>query len=443
MKQRIVCLAACAATVMVTATAVFSFGFFAQRNLKDSPLTSSLCSGALSLADLPETPICPVLYYGEQRIGRVEEDFDQAEFLTILKGELGESYTPRKEFSLRQERSDETPLNFDRCLRTASNAVQSEYTDARGLYINGTLIAAARDDGTLQEALDAFLDAFAELKESEGQAVLKNSVLGSCTVPEEDLLSCEEIEAVLAVCCSEEKFDFFVKDEKVVTFLENHQVPQLSPVIVEQVSESYEETVPFETVIVEDKSLYVGARVVEAEGHPGTKRVTVLITYEDGQETSREVFLEEILVPPSNEVIREGMLPPGAATGEFIWTTSEGYISSLYGYRDLFGETKLHAGIDIAVPTGTPLYAGDGGTVIHAGDAGNGYGIYVVIDHGNDIVTYYGHMSKVAVKEGDKLCKGDLVGYSGATGRVTGPHVHYEFRVNGKSVNPKKYLSDR
>jgi murein DD-endopeptidase MepM/ murein hydrolase activator NlpD len=78
--------------------------------------------------------------------------------------------------------------------------------------------------------------------------------------------------------------------------------------------------------------------------------------------------------------------------------------------------------------------------VVHAGDAGNTYGIYVIIDHGNGMRTLYAHMSKVSVKKGDLVNQGDLIGKSGATGRVTGPHLHFEVRVDGARLDPEKYL---
>ena len=113
-----------------------------------------------------------------------------------------------------------------------------------------------------------------------------------------------------------------------------------------------------------------------------------------------------------------------------------------FGYRsDPFtGQTKGHTGIDIAVPTGTPVRAALPGVVTKATYNAGGYGYYVMIDHGNGMVTLYAHNSKLLVSVGDTVEAGDTVSLSGSTGRSTGPHLHFEVRVNGQRVNPRSYL---
>jgi murein DD-endopeptidase MepM/ murein hydrolase activator NlpD len=99
----------------------------------------------------------------------------------------------------------------------------------------------------------------------------------------------------------------------------------------------------------------------------------------------------------------------------------------------------MHEGIDIAVPSGTPVVASASGTVIVAGWMG-GYGNLVVVDHGNGIATAYGHNTSVTVGVGLSVSQGQLIAYSGNTGHSTGPHVHFEVRVNGSAVDPLGYL---
>ncbi len=86
------------------------------------------------------------------------------------------------------------------------------------------------------------------------------------------------------------------------------------------------------------------------------------------------------------------------------------------------------------------MYAANDGRVAEAGPNSGGYGIWVVLDHGNGVQSVYGHLSRVVVRTGEMVHKGQLIAYSGATGRVTGPHLHYEVRVDGKPVNPRPYL---
>ena len=127
-------------------------------------------------------------------------------------------------------------------------------------------------------------------------------------------------------------------------------------------------------------------------------------------------------------------------TGQLGWPVS-GEITSPYGYRvhPIYGTTIYHSGIDIGVDEGTPVHAADGGVVVWSGWMG-GYGYAVVIDHGNGLSTLYGHNSELAVDEGQSVAKGQVISYAGSTGNSTGPHVHFEVRVNGDPVDPMGYL---
>lgn len=119
-----------------------------------------------------------------------------------------------------------------------------------------------------------------------------------------------------------------------------------------------------------------------------------------------------------------------------IWPAA-GYVSSPYGLR--FGGTEFHQGIDIAADMGTPIVATADGIVTAAGWNG-GYGNMVDVDHGGGVVTRYGHASALAVTVGQQVRRGEVIAYVGSTGRSTGPHVHYEVRVDGQPVNPAGYL---
>ena len=126
--------------------------------------------------------------------------------------------------------------------------------------------------------------------------------------------------------------------------------------------------------------------------------------------------------------------PVKQGSGRFIWPVN-GTFTSPFGYR--WG--RLHAGIDIAVPEGTPIRAADGGTVAIAGWTG-GYGNYTCINHGGGISTCYGHQSSIGVSVGQNVNQGQVIGYSGNTGNSTGPHLHFEVRIGGNPVDPMGYL---
>ena len=116
-------------------------------------------------------------------------------------------------------------------------------------------------------------------------------------------------------------------------------------------------------------------------------------------------------------------------------------ISSGYGSRTspIKGKGEFHTGLDIPAPTGTKIYAAESGRVINSGSI-NGYGYTVIIDHGNGLSTLYGHNSKLKVKVGQKVNRGDVIALAGSTGWSTGPHCHFEVRINGKHTNPWSYL---
>lgn len=123
-----------------------------------------------------------------------------------------------------------------------------------------------------------------------------------------------------------------------------------------------------------------------------------------------------------------------------VWPM-EGFVTSGFGYRSspFTGRREFHSGLDISSPTGTPVYATAKGQVIFAGKDG-AYGLTVIIDHGSGIATSYSHLHSIVAKTGQSVSRGELVGHVGSTGRTTGPHLHYEVRLNGIPVDPKRYI---
>ncbi|MEP5937801.1 MAG: M23 family metallopeptidase [Erythrobacter sp.] len=116
-------------------------------------------------------------------------------------------------------------------------------------------------------------------------------------------------------------------------------------------------------------------------------------------------------------------------------------LTSDYGMRThpVLGKRRKHNGIDLAAPTGTPVYATADGIVGKA-QWFSSYGLYIRVDHGADLETRYAHLSRLAVASGERVKKGDVIGYVGSTGRSTGPHLHYEVRIDGVPVNPIPYM---
>ncbi|MDQ4064815.1 MAG: peptidoglycan DD-metalloendopeptidase family protein [Actinomycetota bacterium] len=133
-----------------------------------------------------------------------------------------------------------------------------------------------------------------------------------------------------------------------------------------------------------------------------------------------------------------GPLPSGG--GQLLWPAA-GAMTSGFGYRThpIFGDTRMHTGIDIAAPYGAPVIAADRGTVVFAGVM-SGYGNAIVIDHGGGLATTYNHLSSFLVATGSSVGRGSQIGAVGCTGYCTGPHLHFEVRVNGSPVDPMPYL---
>lgn len=142
------------------------------------------------------------------------------------------------------------------------------------------------------------------------------------------------------------------------------------------------------------------------------------------------------------DVPQQGYDLPVEKSG-FCWPIpGHTHITSPYGYRvhPITGKVKFHAGVDVGAPSGLPIHAASAGRVTISVYS-RSYGNYVEIDHGNGVRTRYAHMSKRLCSVGDTVAQGDVIGEIGATGHATGPHLHFEVRVNGKTLNPMQYFS--
>ena len=133
------------------------------------------------------------------------------------------------------------------------------------------------------------------------------------------------------------------------------------------------------------------------------------------------------------------MTPSGK--GVLAYPLASPTITSSFGYRihPIYGNRRLHAGMDFRAATGTAVYAAGAGVVAYAGWM-SGYGNTVVIDHGGQLATLYAHNSKLTVTTGETVARKERIALAGSTGNSTGPHLHFEVRVSGAPVNPLNYL---
>lgn len=211
----------------------------------------------------------------------------------------------------------------------------------------------------------------------------------------------------------------------------NVTVPTAAVQILVEKQETYEEEYNAEVVYEDDNSMYIGENEVVQEGVPGKHIVTDLVTYKGDTETDREQLKENVQVAAVAQIVKRGT----KSKPTYMFPVTNWNVTSNFGYR--WG--RLHAGTDVGVPIGTTVRASRGGQVITAGWLG-GYGNCVIIDHGDGVATRYGHLSEVTVSVGQYVDQGQQIALSGNTGRSTGPHLHFEIRINGEAVDPLPYL---
>lgn len=199
----------------------------------------------------------------------------------------------------------------------------------------------------------------------------------------------------------------------------------------------YDVSIPYETTTVEDSSMYKGNSSITQKGYNGSKHVVADVIKINGREDHRDPISETVTTEPITQVKHVGTASPpsGYGTGNFQRPCS-GTITSRFGYR----RSGFHKGIDIANSVGTPIRAADNGKVIFAGWDNTGFGYLVKINHQNGYISYYGHNSRIAVKVGQTVSRGDIVSYMGSTGNSSGPHCHFELYKNGALVNPYSYI---
>jgi murein DD-endopeptidase MepM/ murein hydrolase activator NlpD len=153
-------------------------------------------------------------------------------------------------------------------------------------------------------------------------------------------------------------------------------------------------------------------------------------------------YADEVLAIAKSYESEETVPVIAGSSGKLVYPLAKkAELTSGFGMRvhPITGENKMHAGIDLAVPVGTPVLAAQGGVVTRAGSAG-GYGYMVEIYHGGGLSTRYGHLSKILVQVGQLVQPGQPIALSGATGLSTGPHLHFETRVNGVPQDPLLFL---
>ena len=200
----------------------------------------------------------------------------------------------------------------------------------------------------------------------------------------------------------------------------------------------YEGTYEADVIYIYNDSWYTTTEEILQDPSSGYHKAVEKITYLNNEVVSTEVVMEEVVVEAVPKIVEKGTkIPP-----TYIKPISGGRITSGFGTRTatIKGMTSYHGAIDWGTPVGTTVVASCGGTVTQAGWM-SGYGYVVFINHPDGKQTRYAHLSKIYVSVGQSVVQGQKIAASGNTGVSTGPHLHFEMRINGKMVNPLNYLS--
>ena len=406
---------------------------------------------------------------------------DEKEFTgTVLSVEkdlaemLGENYCmyTAPEYQFVFVKKNKLP-DEDTLYAQAYRAVTEEIGHHYGLYVDGTLVAAAANSETIESVLNELKAPYETGVENERIEFVSNVEVRTGLFSPATLKNKAELRALFEGSTNPLYYtieeDDYLSDIVEKTGVSRQMLYYLNPELDDRrlipgrkllISTpdiylgvkvvrtiTYDETINYTTTRIKDNSMYVNQTKVKTAGRNGSKTITAEVTYVDGMKTNTKIVSSVVTQEPVTRELYVGTksYPSGgggggsysslAGTGAFIRPVSGGYIScGWYGYS---GHTALDYSMSGAY--GKPVYASAGGTVISASWSG-GYGKMIKIRHSNGYVTYYAHLSAMNVSVGQTVSQGQQIGRIGSTGNSTGPHLHFELRINGSPVNPQRYL---
>ena len=414
--------------------------------------------------------------YNDKMIGYIEKESDFDESEKIMQSRIVyEEYQPPLDtvpkYTLKV--IDEEELSTvneiaDELIAASGN----EITEASGLYVDGVFYGAVEDAAPIRALLDSMLDQYRTGSENERVDFVQDVELSKGLYLLSSLVEPEEMEAVLTSEVEGEVTYTVVEGDAPTLISQKMDIPYsqlkaLNPGIEESllvgqevlisnqvnfltvkrtVTEVYEEDIPFGTEEVVDANYAKGYQAVRSSGVLGKRLVTADVVYVNGLEEDRTEVDSVVLKEPVDQVVTVGTAEPiqvlssssgGSAAGSsssFIWPVDGGHVTC--GINGYWG----HTGMDIGANRGTVIRAAASGTVVKAVRQYYAYGIHVKISHGNGIYTLYAHMSQLVVSYGDYVQQGQIIGYVGMTGNASGNHCHFEIIINGRFMDPAKYI---
>ena len=358
---------------------------------------------------------------------------------------------------------DERQLS-DRILQASDENIVS----ATGLYVDGKFHGAVENPEKIKNAIDSLLAPYMDGNENKSVEFVQDVSLTDGIFFTETLVNADKlVEKITGLVAGEVWYTVVQGDSPSLIASKNNlrlkELYNLNPkleggglwvgdqVLVSQavpflqvkevVREVRDVEISYKTEHKANNSMALGKTKTVQKGEKGLNKVTVDVTYIDGIAQSETIVETVVVKEPVTEIVEvgryisQGVVLQNAGTGKFGWPTGGGVRIS----RGFAGQYPAHNGVDIAGPYGTPIYAADSGIVTTAKYTNRGYGVYVIIEHGNGYQTVYGHCSSLTVSYGQQVTKGQLIGYMGSTGNSTGNHLHFEIKSGNVRYDPYRY----
>ncbi len=358
----------------------------------------------------------------------------------------------------------------------ANNLILSsgqDISESTGLFVDGEFYGATLDSIQLEQDINSLLENYQRSREGSTISFLQEVEMVDGLFLKSSIVDHSEIQDLIYSTTGDSTTTYIVKEEDTVSGIASNysittgELISLNPdvdftnlqvgqslfvkrsstfITVKEVQPLvFEETVEFTTEQQTSSSLPMGEVNTITEGENGTNLITAEIVYIDGVQTSVNVISTEVIKEPVAEVIEVGTAlgsggitydGPALGSGAMVWPTGPGTGGVSRGFTGV----RAHNGIDIWGAVGTPIYAVDSGVVVSAVYGSTGYGIMLLVDHGNGIMTRYAHNSTLNVSLGDTVSQGQQIAGMGSTGNSTGSHLHFEVIVFGTTVDPAPYI---
>lgn len=414
---------------------------------------------------------------GGEVVGQVknEKSFTQAldHHKSLAAEQIGREVTEKDNIQVEKARIDNNLLVDEAVLEQFIQENIILTTKAYSVTVDGTPLFSVLSKKEAQELLEQYKSQFVS-QVDEGARIVSVDFVRQVEIVQnpveiQSIVSPAEARQILSKMKEEEQKLEVQKGDNLWTLARKynttvHDIVRLNPEIIPEkimpgdqlvitpgkpilevvaiVENEVEEEIQYETEYHKDSNLLSQDRKILQKGANGKKKVLYRVTLENGYEKTLEAIDEEIIKEPVKQIVRVGTKKTLAQGVKRNYGVVQGKrVSSGFGWRrhPIFKTRRFHDGIDITASYGNGVYAYTSGVVSFAGWNG-GYGKVIYIDHGNGLQTRYAHLSKIYVRQGQKVSVGQKIGAVGSTGLSTGPHLHFEVRKYGKAQNPWDYI---